>query len=917
MDFTVHTDHQPLVYLHNMQIVNTRLARTLQDLSDYSFVIKYTPGKSNTGADALSRLSSGDIPVNSDSAVLAGDLPDGLILMERVPGGGNSIPDSLMAVATHARLVGIPDNSFQLRGVLVSELLRSPDRYGLQSRRNLTQELRLMMHDNQLLCVESLVAFSRLYSCVVLVHYGGEIPVVYSDKSVKLTEIPRIHLQCIAGVHYNPVVETTSYIVPPLLDESLIGIVNKPVRECVSGPVPDEVLVQYAHPKADWSSHHAVTHMASIQVNIGGTAYCALLDSGAQVSCLAEQVCIDGGCFIDDSHKFSILGLGTSCSPVVGSSEIEFSLGFENVYQCQFAVVKSHFMPFCMILGIDFLQDHNFQLDFANRLTTNSVDTWSMPTVQSSLESGFVSVVSIDILRAPGRLHVGERSDGVMFEVGLTFDGPSDHSTVITALVDSEDLKRLQHKDKIISSLRRRIENQEVVSSWPKTLSRFRRYASSLIVQDGFVMYQGSNASVCVIPFPFLVELALVVHHKMAHPGRQKLLSMITEHVWHPSVAKVASDVSRSCLSCQKVKVASTVHPPTLKISTSSPFELVAVDLVAFPTTRRGNSCCLVMVDHNSKFMSAVPLKSKHSSVVSAAMKERILPFLFKIPSRVMSDNGKEFVGHDFVEMLAEFGIKHTLTTPYHPSSNGLVERTNRTIAELLRNLSAEPLTWDDDLIRAVMVYNNTHHAELRMSPSKYLLSRPHSMVDNPVLPTSDTAHWREGNPSFLPYKVGQLVLRRVVLQGHQVVNKLADRFSGPFSVIKVNDNRVSYVIQSLDSRVEHRVHHTQLRPYHEPPGYIGNHPYYVQLFGEQQEYETENEVIEPSPSFTAGLFGCGFSLFDGSSDSESDSSDSTLYSGSSSSDSSLSDSSSSSYDSYDSSSSYDSYGKLITLPAA
>ena len=387
-------------------------------------------------------------------------------------------------------------------------------------------------------------------------------------------------------------------------------------------------------------------------------------------------------------------------------------------------------------------------------------------------------------------------------------------------------------------------------------------------------MYQGSNASVCVIPFPFLVELALVVHHKMAHPGRQKLLSMITEHVWHPSVAKVASDVSRSCLSCQKVKVASTVHPPTLKISTSSPFELVAVDLVAFPTTRKGNSCCLVMVDHNSKFMSAVPLKSKHSAVVSTAMKEHILPFLPKIPSRVMSDNGKEFVGRDFVDMLAEFGINHTLTTPYHPSSNGLVERTNRTIAELLRNLSAKPLTWDDELIKAVMVYNNTHHAELKMSPSKYLLSCSHSMVDNPVVPTSDTAHWREGNPSFLPYKVGQLVLRRVVLQGHQVANKLADRFSVPFSVIKVNDNRVSYIIQSMDSLIQYRVHHTQLRPYHEPPGYIGNHPYYLQLLEEPQDVEADTNVVEQSPSFATGSFGCGYSFFDSSSGSESDSSD-------------------------------------------
>ena len=45
-----------LVYLHNMRLVDSRLARTLEDLSDFNFVIKYTPGKLNVAADSLSRL---------------------------------------------------------------------------------------------------------------------------------------------------------------------------------------------------------------------------------------------------------------------------------------------------------------------------------------------------------------------------------------------------------------------------------------------------------------------------------------------------------------------------------------------------------------------------------------------------------------------------------------------------------------------------------------------------------------------------------------------------------------------------------------------------------------------------------------------------------------------------------------------
>jgi len=106
-------------------------------------------------------------------------------------------------------------------------------------------------------------------------------------------------------------------------------------------------------------------------------------------------------------------------------------------------------------------------------------------------------------------------------------------------------------------------------------------------------------------------------------------------------------------------------------------------------------------------------------------------------------------------------------------------------------------------------------------------------LVDAPVVPSADTAHWREGNPSFIPYKVGQLVLRKVVLQGHQLDNKLAGRYVGPFKVVRVHDNKVTYVIQSVESGTEVRVHHAQLRQYHEPPNYLVDHPYYCQLFSE------------------------------------------------------------------------------------
>ena len=55
--FILYTDHQPLVHLHNMKIVSSRLERTVDELADFIFEIHYVPGHLNTAADALSRLN--------------------------------------------------------------------------------------------------------------------------------------------------------------------------------------------------------------------------------------------------------------------------------------------------------------------------------------------------------------------------------------------------------------------------------------------------------------------------------------------------------------------------------------------------------------------------------------------------------------------------------------------------------------------------------------------------------------------------------------------------------------------------------------------------------------------------------------------------------------------------------------------
>ena len=104
---------------------------------------------------------------------------------------------------------------------------------------------------------------------------------------------------------------------------------------------------------------------------------------------------------------------------------------------------------------------------------------------------------------------------------------------------------------------------------------------------------------------------------QQAHIGIFKMTTMLRKFVWHQSLVKVVRDVCRTCRICQTCKVSSRVTVPlTLCITTSTPFELVTVDLISLPTTSTGYIGCLMTVDHFSKWVVAIPIRNKESVTI-------------------------------------------------------------------------------------------------------------------------------------------------------------------------------------------------------------------------------------------------------------------------------------------------------------
>ena len=836
-EFIIHTDHQPLIYLNNMKIIDSRLARTLEDLSDYNFVIQYTPGKCNSAADALSRLYEPGSVLHDCEAIVPGRLPAGLIVTEKVPGGGDSLFQSLHHLTLTSNLSRAPCvSSLQLRELLVDDILKRPHTYKMTLTRNTRKQLKLMRCEGQLPCAEVMYAFGELFGCIVMVHFSESCTINFISPSHLATEpLNRVHLQCLSGVHYNPVAALEGYRPDPVAVTCGLPTIT-PVEEPCDGAdtmsdtdVDEGLLVAFTTEASDvtesWCLKHGRSHLASLMVFLPSGACCALLDSGSQISCITESIVKEHSLMVDHDVKYSIVGLGAKRSTVVGMTTCSVAFPKGNVMQLVAAVVPDCSMPYCVILGVDFLLANGISVDLSSyqcRQGDSVVAGLPNLGVAAGNSAGQITIMTCSLL--------GDESGMLNSDPDPCF-----------SLISRDTVHKLQQRSSVVKRVKAQLKI-DPKQRWPTAINNYRRFRDLLLVKEGILFYSEGFILVPVVTFQVLVELVITIHVQLAHIGRQKLIERVKQHVWNPSLSKVAGDVTATCDLCQHMKVAPLAVPPIHKVQTSGPFELVTVDLVSLPKS----GCylaCLVVVDHHSKWLSAVPLTSKTAGAVGSAFATRVIPCLPRCPDRLLSDNGPEFVGVAFNEVLTEFGVLHCYTTPNRPPSNGLAERTIRTLVEILRLQTGtkDCSGWSNYLPKVTLIYNHNFHSALGMSPSEFLLQKQHLSPVPPLVPGEVTEKWKEGNPSFGSYTCGQKVLKKIILKGNLVSNKFCDRFQGPFEVVQVNQNGVTYLIRDCATGEIIRAHHGQLRKYLEPPKYLVDHPAYPSLLKDEADSDVSS----------------------------------------------------------------------------
>ena len=146
------------------------------------------------------------------------------------------------------------------------------------------------------------------------------------------------------------------------------------------------------------------------------------------------------------------------------------------------------------------------------------------------------------------------------------------------------------------------------------------------------------------------------------------------------------------------------------------------------PTTESGNKYILVIVDYFTKWVEAFPLPNQGAKTVADKLVNEVV-CRFGIPLIIHSDQGRNFESALFTEMCQLLDIHKTRTTPYHPQSDGMVKRFNRTLEmQLSKFVDYNQKDWDLYIPLFLMAYRSAVHDTSGCTPAKLMLGRDLSL---------------------------------------------------------------------------------------------------------------------------------------------------------------------------------------------
>lgn len=204
------------------------------------------------------------------------------------------------------------------------------------------------------------------------------------------------------------------------------------------------------------------------------------------------------------------------------------------------------------------------------------------------------------------------------------------------------------------------------------------------------------------------------------HFGSRKTLKKLTTLFFWPQVSRDVTSWTRSCETCQKTNKGTTSRSPLHPLPViGEPWERLAVDIVGpLPKTKAGYCYLLTVMDFASRYPEAIPLRRVNTGTVVEALLQVLSRY--GVPEEIFTNNGAVFTARWTQELMKTLQIENIRTSPYHPQTNGMIERWHRMFKTVLAKLE-DPIKWTAVLPMALFAVRDAPHASTGYTPFQLL----------------------------------------------------------------------------------------------------------------------------------------------------------------------------------------------------